>query len=311
MPITPDIVPDGVEALKAALVAERQARQEAEARATGAEAMVAHLKLVIAKLRRERFGPSAERGAKLLDQLELQLEELEASATEDELAAQGKSAEEGTIVTSFTRKKPVRAPFPEHLSRERVVIPAPAACPCCGGKLAKLGEDVTETLEVVPRQWKVVQTVREKFTCRSCEKITQPPAPLPHHAPLAAWLLYETVDAIWYAAGDIATDFSFYTKRLMLSGLYSAAVLYSCIGSKTAPRALPRRAVSSTAGLPRWRGWTAYAATSTPSLSGCPTRCGCCVPCADPLARDDWAGSTAGPRHQTSREMQIAISNEH
>src|SRR6516164_6627179 len=47
----------------------------------------------------------------------------------------------------------------------------------CGGKLAKLGETVTETLEVVPRQWKVIQTVREKFTCRSCEKITQPPAP--------------------------------------------------------------------------------------------------------------------------------------
>jgi transposase len=58
-----------------------------------------------------------------------------------------------------------------------VVIPAPASCPCCGGKLAKIGEDVTETLEVVPRQWKVVQTVREKFTCRSCEKIIQPLAP--------------------------------------------------------------------------------------------------------------------------------------
>jgi transposase len=77
VPITTDIFPDGVEALTAALVAERQARQEAEARATGAEAMVAHLKLVIAKLRRERFGPSAERGSQLLDQLELQLEELE------------------------------------------------------------------------------------------------------------------------------------------------------------------------------------------------------------------------------------------
>ena len=50
-------------------------------------------------------------------------------------------------------------------------------CPCCGGKLAKLGEDITETLEVVPRQWKVIQTVREKFTCRQCERITQPPAP--------------------------------------------------------------------------------------------------------------------------------------
>jgi transposase len=71
----------------------------------------------------------------------------------------------------------VRAPLPAHLPRERVVIAAPCACPACGGRLAKLGEDVTETLEVVPRQWKVIQTVREKFTCRSCEKITQPPAP--------------------------------------------------------------------------------------------------------------------------------------
>jgi transposase len=136
--------------------------------------MVAHLKLVIAKLRRERFGPSAERGSKLLDQLELQLEELEASATEDKLAG---GNQDRTVVPSFTRKKPVRAPLPEQLPRERVVIPAPAACPCCGGKLAKLGEDITETLEVVPRQWRVVQTVREKFTCRTCEKITQPPAP--------------------------------------------------------------------------------------------------------------------------------------
>ena len=174
MPITTDILPDGVEALKAALAAERQARQEAEARATGAEAMVAHLKLVIAKLRRERFGPSAERGAKLLDQLELQLEELEASASEDEFAA---ASQDRAVVPGFTRKKPVRAPLPAHLPRERVVLPAPTACPCCGGKLAKLGEDITETLEVVPRQWKVVQTVREKFTCRRCEKITQPPAP--------------------------------------------------------------------------------------------------------------------------------------
>jgi len=57
------------------------------------------------------------------------------------------------------------------------VLPSPSACPCCGGRLSKLGEDVTETLEVVPRQWKVVQTVREKFACRACEAITQPPAP--------------------------------------------------------------------------------------------------------------------------------------
>jgi transposase len=66
-----------------------------------------------------------------------------------------------TTVRPFTRGKPVCAPRPAHLPRERIVLPGPAACPCCGSKLAKLGESITETLEVVPRQWKVVQTVRE------------------------------------------------------------------------------------------------------------------------------------------------------
>ena len=70
------------------------------------------------------------------------------------------------------------SPFPAHLPRERVVEAAPAACLCCGGiRLRKLGEDVTETLEVIPRQWKVIQHVREKFTCRDCEKASQAPAP--------------------------------------------------------------------------------------------------------------------------------------
>jgi len=173
----PSAVPDDIEALKAALSAERAARQLAEARVSSAEAMIAHLKLTIAKHRREKFGQSSER-ARHLDQLELQFEELEATATEDELAAEAAAAKAASVpVKSFERKKPVRGPLPAHLPRERVVIPAPCSCPSCGGKLAKLGEDVTETLEVVPRQWKVIQTVREKFSCRACETITQPPAP--------------------------------------------------------------------------------------------------------------------------------------
>jgi transposase len=154
---------------------EQQARREAEARASGAEAMVAHLKLLIAKMKRDRFGASAERGRKLLDQLEMQLEELETAATEDEVAAN--AAPDKTTVRPFTRAKPVRGPLPAHLPRERVVLPSPTSCPCCGGKLAKLGETITETLESVPRTYKVIQTVREKFSCRSCETITQPPAP--------------------------------------------------------------------------------------------------------------------------------------
>jgi transposase len=56
-------------------------------------------------------------------------------------------------VAAFTRKRPARQPFPAHLPRERVVEPAPTACLCCGSaRLCKLGEDITETLEVIPRQ---------------------------------------------------------------------------------------------------------------------------------------------------------------
>jgi transposase len=79
-----------------------------------------------------------------------------------------------------------------------MVIEAPTACGCCGSsRIVKLGEDVTETLEVIPRQWKVIQTVREKFTCRDCERISQPPAPF-HPTPrgwagpnLLAMVLFE------------------------------------------------------------------------------------------------------------------------
>ena len=78
---------------------------------------------------------------------------------------------------AFPRAKPVRGPLPAYLPRERVVLPGPTQCPCCGGKLAKLGESITETLECVPRSYKVIQTVREKFSCRACETVTQPPAP--------------------------------------------------------------------------------------------------------------------------------------
>ena len=199
-------MPDGsdIDALRAALAAAEAKASEAEARAANAEAQVsdaeaqiAAMKLMIEKLRRELFGQRSERKQRLLDQMELQLDELEANATEDELAAE-QAAADTTQVKGFTRRRPARKPFPEHLPRERVVVPTPSACECCGSqKLSKIGEDVTETLEVIPRQWKVIQTVREKFTCRDCEKISQPPAPF-HPTPrgwagpnLLAMILFE------------------------------------------------------------------------------------------------------------------------
>jgi transposase len=170
-------LPDDVETLKAALLAARAETAVALAEQSSNRALIAHLKLQIEKLNRDRFGPRSERTARLLDQMELQLEELEATATEDDLAAEAAAAKT-TTVAGFTRARPARRPFPEHLPRERVVVPGPVACACCGGaRLSKLGEDVTETLEVVPRSWKVIQHVREKFSCRDCERISQAPAP--------------------------------------------------------------------------------------------------------------------------------------
>jgi transposase len=197
-------LPSDLAAAHAMILAERATRLEAEAVAAraqavnaGTEALITHYRLEIEKLRRQLYGTRSEKKARLLEQMELQLEELEAAATEDELAAEQAAARTQTV-QSFQRKRPSRKPFPAHLPRERVVIAAPDNCPCCGStKLSKLGEDITETLEVIPRQWKVIQTVREKFSCRDCETITQPPAPF-HVTPrgfagpnLLAMILFE------------------------------------------------------------------------------------------------------------------------
>jgi transposase len=108
--------------------------------------MVAHLKLLIAKMKRDRFGQSSERGQRLLDQMELQLEELEASAAEDE-AGRDARPEDTACVVSFTRKKPVRAPLPAHLPRERVVVPRRAPARAAAASWPSLAR-------ISPRRWR-------------------------------------------------------------------------------------------------------------------------------------------------------------
>jgi transposase len=192
MATTRQDLPDDLDALRVALIAERAraARVEAElavalAKASDDAAVIAHQRLQIEKLSRQLYGHRSERTVLLLDQMELTFEELESSASEDEIAAE-RAVAKTTNVVAFTRKRPARQPFPEHLPRERVVEPGPITCQCCGSaRLRKLGEDITETLEVIPRRWKVVQHVREKFTCRDCEKISQ--APTPFHVIARGW----------------------------------------------------------------------------------------------------------------------------
>src|ERR1700692_2816757 len=179
-----DAIPEDITALKVALESERAKALDiaaelavALAKASEDSALIAQQKLQIAKLQRQIYGQRSERSSRLIDQLTLTFEELESSAIEDELAAE-RAVARTTTVRGFTRTRPERNTFPDHLPRERVVIDPPAACECCGGnRLRKLGEDVTRTLESVPRRWKVVETVREKFSCRDCEKISQAPAP--------------------------------------------------------------------------------------------------------------------------------------
>src|SRR6478736_2841921 len=184
----PGALPSDLASAYMALLAEREALQaerdvavadaaNARAELSDNEALIAHLELRIEKLKRELYGQRSERTARLIEQLELELEELVTTASEDELAAQAAAAK-AQKVRAFTRKRPVRKPWPDDIEHERVVIEAPTTCACCGGsRLAKIGEDVTKTLEEIPRRFKVIETVREKFTCRDCEKISQPPAP--------------------------------------------------------------------------------------------------------------------------------------
>lgn len=177
--------------LRAELAAARELAGTAQAMALVAEAEVArvkainadllarnaHLELMNAKMRRDKYGTSSERGRRLLDQLELTFEDLEADASAAEIEGE-MAAARTTTVAAFTRKRTARREFDPGLPRENVVIPAPEQCPCCGSDdLSQLPPVITETLEKVPARHKVIRTVREKVACRGCEKISQPPAP--------------------------------------------------------------------------------------------------------------------------------------
>ena len=175
MVLDPAQLPVDIAALTALLIAANARAEKAEARTLALDAQIAHLKLTIAKMRRDTFGASSEKGARLLDQLEMQLGELVATVAAAKVAD---AIEQPTLATEEPLQKPARRSLDEKLPRERIVHAAPCACAHCGSdRLRKLGEIVTETLEHVPEQWKVLQHVREKFTCRACEKITETPAP--------------------------------------------------------------------------------------------------------------------------------------
>lgn len=137
------------------------------------------LKLLVLKLKRMHFGPRSEKLRADIEQLELRLEDLEAS----QAATEPLPAQPATVTIHETAvRKPARRSLPAELPREtETIAPNHDACPDCGGKLRQLGEDVSETLEYVPARFKVVRTVRPKLSCAGCSRIVQEPAP---HRPI-------------------------------------------------------------------------------------------------------------------------------
>ncbi len=141
------------------------------------EAEIEHLRLLLAQLRRLRFGRKSEKLDRRIEQLELKLEELEARKAEHATQVESRAPHSASANCSV-QNKPVRRPLPEHLPREtKVHAPEQKVCPDCGGNLRKLGEDVSEMLEYVPARFKVIRHIRPKLSCTGCDTIVQAAAP--------------------------------------------------------------------------------------------------------------------------------------
>jgi transposase len=143
---------------------------------------VEKLKLQIARLRRMQFGRSSEKIARTIEQLELRLEELEAetpasAASDDGSVANGEQPPAVEPSSPPERKISKRRALPTHLPAREVVHEPGCTCPACGGKMRKVGEDVTEILDYIPGHFEIVRHIRPAFSCRRCETMVQEPMP--------------------------------------------------------------------------------------------------------------------------------------
>jgi|TARA_B100000378_G_scaffold230879_1_gene195930 transposase len=144
---------------------------ELEAALAARDTLIDTLRFQLAQLRRMTFGQSSEKLSAQIEQLELTLEELEGEAAVADVR-------QATSAQRSERPSPVRS-LPPHLPRdEQRIEPETGRCNCpeCGGTLRPLGEDSDEILDVLPVQWRVIRTIRPKYSCRACEKIVQAPA---------------------------------------------------------------------------------------------------------------------------------------
>lgn len=163
-------VSDEVQRLQQVLLAAQSETQSVRAALLIAQLENEQLRLQIAVLKRARFGRSSEALDSQILQLELTIEDLEASVAALPIAAV-------SAATTTVPEKPVRRALPEGLPREEIVHTVACSCPDCGGALRAAGSDTSEQLEWVPGRYKVIRHVRPKFACDACQRLVQAPAP--------------------------------------------------------------------------------------------------------------------------------------
>ncbi len=146
----------------------REQLESRDAEALHLRTWIEKLKLQIAHLKRLKFGQSSEKYDAQIDQLELILEDLEATQAQRAKPAAAKTE---------PRQSAKRKPFPEHLEREVHVHRPDTDCPCCGKPMHQIGCDASEMIEYVPAHFKVIRHERPRFACKGCQKVIQAPAP--------------------------------------------------------------------------------------------------------------------------------------
>jgi transposase len=166
-------LPEDVDALRGLVLEQARKLDTLKAAQATADAEVERLRAIIEAFQRHRFGRRSEQLDP--DQLQLGLEDAETALAEAEAAGEAKAGRP----RGDRRRKTNRGSLPAHLQRiEQIVDVESKACPCCGGALHRIGEDVSERLDVVPATFRVLVTRRPRYGCRSCEStVVQAPAP--------------------------------------------------------------------------------------------------------------------------------------
>jgi transposase len=183
MPV--DDLPTDPAALRRMVIAEREALAAQAVELAAAKAglvsktlEIEKLKVQLARLRRQQFGRSSEKIDRIIEQLELMLDELETEAavgpTTDGPAAPVTDEDDSAVVR---KRSSGRRPLPEHLQRREIVHTPDCTCPACGGAMRKVGEDISEVLDYIPGRFEVIRHIRPALSCRRCESMVQMPMP--------------------------------------------------------------------------------------------------------------------------------------